>query len=37
MTNKIRPIFVAIFFFAFLIVFGGLIVGVIYIFRNWHD
>jgi len=37
MANKIRPVFVAIFFFAFLVVFGSLIVGCFYFLRNIHD
>ncbi len=37
MATKIRPVFVAVFFFALLVVFGSLIVAFIYVVRNWRD
>jgi len=37
MATKIRPVFVALFVFALLVVFGSLIVGFILIIRNWRD
>jgi len=37
MATKIRPVFVAVFVSALLVVFGSLIVAFIYFVRNWRD
>jgi len=37
MATKIRPVFVAVFVLALLVVFGSLIVAFIYLVRNWRD